>query len=108
MFIWLLYAIVVAYPATLIIGISGYLVYKILGLTSFKSYLVGDYILGALAPLTVMPIFGMPETLSFNFWVFFISRFFGAVTCVTFWLIVIKNPNMAFNSDAEKAPRPLT
>lgn len=92
MFIWFLYAIVVAYPATLIIGIPGYLVYKKLGLTSFKSYLVGGCILGALAPLALIPIFGIPETLNLNFWVFFISSFFGAVTCVTFWLIVIKNP----------------
>ena len=93
MFIWFLYAVVVAYPVTLIIGIPGYLIYKKLGLTSFKSYLVGGCTFGALAPLTLMPIFGISETLNFNYWVFLISSFFGAVTCVTFWLIVIKNPN---------------
>ena len=93
MFIWFLYAIAVAYPATLVIGIPGYFVYKKLKLTSFKAYVVGGCILGALAPFTLMPIFGVPETLNFNYWVFLISSFFGGVTCVTFWLIVIKSPN---------------
>jgi hypothetical protein len=108
MLIWFLYAIVVAYPVTLIIGIPGYLIYKRLGFKSFKSYLIGGCILGGLAPLVLMPIFGIYETLNFNLWIFFISGFFGAVTCVTFWLIVIKNPNKTLNSDAGKDPRPLT
>ena len=93
MFIWFLYAIAVAYPATLLIGIPGYFVYKKIGLKSLKAYLIGGFILGALAPLTLMPIFGVPETLNFNYWVFLISGLFGTVTCITFWLIVIKSPN---------------
>lgn len=90
--IWFLYAIVVAYPATLIIGIPGYLLYKKLGLSDLKSYLIGGVSLGALAPFGLMPIFGITETLNLNYWVFLISSFFGSVTCVTFWLIAIKNP----------------
>lgn len=109
LFIWFLYAVVVAYPATLLIGIPGYLLYKKLGLTNFKSYLIGGILLGALAPLSLMPIFGIPETLNLNYWVFLISSFFGAVTCVTFWLITVKNPNKAFKRDSRKSvARPLT
>lgn len=102
LFMWFLHAIVIAYPATLAIGIPGYLIYKKNGLTSLKSYLIGGIVLGALAPLLLMPIFGVPETLNFNYWVFLISSVFGAVTCTTFWLVVIKNPDKALISDTLK------
>ena len=109
LFIWFLYGIVVAYPATLVIGIPGYLIYKNNNLTSLKSYVIGGTILGALAPLLLMPIFGIPETLNFNYWVFLISSVFGAVTCATFWLVAIKNPNKAFKRDSRKSvASPLT
>ncbi|MCK4710205.1 MAG: hypothetical protein KAU21_16430 [Gammaproteobacteria bacterium] len=92
LFIWFLYAVVVAYPVTLLIGIPGYLLYKKYGFTSFKSYAAGGIVLGSLAPLLLMPIFGAPETLNLNWWLFLISGFFGFITCASFWLLV-KNPN---------------
>ena len=104
LFIWFLYAVVVAYPVTLLIGIPGYLIYKKLGLISFTSYAVGGVILGTLAPLLLIPVFGVPETLNLNWWLFFTSGIFGFVTCTTFWLLV-KNPNKSSNlTGAKNAP----
>ncbi len=97
--IWFIYAIVVAYPVTLIIGVPSYLLCKKLGITNFKSYLIGGVLLGGLAPFSLVLIVAISEILNFNYWLFLISSFFGAITCATFWLITVKKPNKALKSD---------
>jgi hypothetical protein len=107
-FIWFLHGVVVAYPATLFIGIPGYLIYKMLGLVSFKSYAVGGAALGTLSPLLLMPVFGVPETLNFNLWIFVIGGVFGFITSTTFWYLSVRNPNNQLNPDAPKSSAPVS
>ena len=98
-FIWFLYGATVAYPATLIIGIPGYLFLKKNNIFNIKAYLIGGLSLGSLAPFLTIPIFGLESVLGFDFYIFLISAIFGVITTSAFWLISVQSPNRSLQSD---------
>ena len=98
-FIWFLYGAIVAYPATLVIGVPGYLFLKKKNIVSLKAYLIGGLSLGSLAPFLTIPIFGLESVLGFDFYIYLISAFFGVITTSAFWLISVQSPNKAFKND---------
>ncbi len=97
--IWFLYAIVVAYPATLILGVPSYFIYKKYGFLSLKSYIVGGITLGAISPFLLFPIFGILEVLDFDFWVFLTGSIFGVITSTVFWYVSVKSSNKYSQQD---------
>jgi hypothetical protein len=97
--IWFLYAIVVAYSTSVIIGIPSYFIYKKYGLTSLRAYIVGGISLGTLFPFLLMPIFGMHEVLRLELWVFLAGSAFGFVTSTLFWYVSIRNPTHQLDKD---------
>lgn len=96
-------AITSAYSILFILGIPAYLVYRKLGLTSFKSYVIGGAILGSIVPLFPMYISPLSTVTNANYLTYLITAIFGAVTCICYWLIVVKKPNKRLQLDAAKS-----
>lgn len=89
--IWFLYALPVAYIATFIIGIPGYIFYQKNSLHSLRAYLVGGLVLGLIAPFLLLVIFELKVIFEMGIWLFLPSTIFGLITSYTFWWIVIRS-----------------
>lgn len=85
--------IIFVVPVILLLGVPGYLIYRKLGLNSFKSYMIGGAILGSLVPflLVLSPSVDMLGIAGFSYRAFLFSSFVGVLAATIFWVIAIKN-----------------
>lgn len=93
-----LFASALAYPITLIFGIPSYYFFNKIKLYDMKSYAISGLILGFVAPLSSVMIFGLGFVSSLKFYVYIIGSIFGIITTMTFWYVAIYSPNQPFNS----------
>jgi len=103
--IWFLYALPVAYIATFIIGIPGYILYVKSGLRSLKAYLLGGLVLGFIAPFLLLILFELKVIFEMGVWLFLPSTVFGLITSYTFWRIVVRSDSQAKHQDTLGVPK---
>lgn len=103
--VWFIFALPVAYIATIIFGIPGYFLFKKKGINSVKSYILGGALLGAISPVLLLLIGNLKSITNMGLELFFISSFFGALTSYLFWKLSIQSPNKAVELDAIKDSR---
>ena len=78
-FMWFLHGVVIAYPATLLIGIPGYIIFNKTIVFNLQSYLFGSLILGAISPLLSVGILGLNGALTFEYYIYLTGSIFGAL-----------------------------
>ena len=96
--IWFISALPVAYSATLILGIPGYILYRKKDISSLKAYLLGGVLLGVASPVLLLVAFDWREIIGLGWLLFSISSCFGAITSYSFWRIVVKSSNHALHT----------
>jgi len=91
--IWFVSALPVAYSATILLGMPGYVLYRKKSINSLKAYLLGGILLGIVSPVLLLVIFEWSAIIGMGWLLFAISSCFGVITSYSFWRIVVKSPN---------------
>ncbi|MEW5823979.1 MAG: hypothetical protein AB1766_06485 [Pseudomonadota bacterium] len=105
--IWLMFALPVAYGASVIFGIPSFLIFRRLGWLSRSGLLVGASGIGFLMGCVIAYVFAAGEPLGFVLTALTFTVF-GAVSGYVFWWFVSHAPNPPLNPDAPTSGAPVS
>jgi len=101
-------ALPVAYSATILLGVPGFLLYKKKEIKSLKAYVLGGAGLGLISPALLLVIFPWSTIIALGWLLFLISTTLGVFTSYSFWRISVKGPNHALQPIRRRDAAPLS
>jgi hypothetical protein len=105
--IWFMFALPVAYGASVFLGIPAFLGFRRLGWLSRSGLLAGASGIGFLMGCVIAYVFASGEPLGFVLTALPFTAF-GAVSGYVFWWLAIRAPNPPLNPDAPTSGAPVS